>query len=227
MVPHAHMPRSAQEEVDNLYIQRIMADDQFRRTSNCYFIGTFFYLGGDFLILRQKCSLKALVTSFWHRLCYPWSTLLLKTEALQVGRMGVVKHKDQEGWLHLFASILPGPAALWRSEQLGELHMSVFLDIILLAWALRLSVPTDCPALLLNGCIPWCWHIFSLWRFPRPLDLGHSGVVMEMTSSVEWSCTCCHGYKNLLMGVLLHCHPVDGRKGSWDHLACLDCQARS
>lgn len=153
--------------------------------------------------------------------------LLLKIEALQVGRMGVVKHKHREVCLHLFASILPEPTALWSSEKLGELHMSIFLDIILLALALLLSVPSDCPALLLNGCIPWCWHIFSLWHFPRPLDLGHSCVVMEMTSSVEWSCTCCHGYKNLLMGVLLHCHHVDGSKGSWDHLACLNCQARS
>lgn len=82
--------------------------------------------------------------------------LLLKIEALQVGGMGVVKHKDREVCLHLFASILPELTALWRSEKLGELHMSVFLDIILLALALLLSVPSDCPALLLNGCIPWC-----------------------------------------------------------------------
>lgn len=116
MVPHAHMPRSAQEEVDNLYIQRIMADDQFRRTSDCYSVGTYFYFGGDFLILCQKCSLKALVTSYWHCLCYLRAMLLLKIEALQVGRMGVVKYKDQEVWLHLFASILPGPSALWSSR---------------------------------------------------------------------------------------------------------------
>lgn len=65
--------------------------------------------------------------------------------------MGCVRHKDWEVWLHLFAHILPGPTALRSSELLGELHMSVFLDIILLALALLLSGSTDCPALPLNG----------------------------------------------------------------------------
>lgn len=120
--------------------------------------------------------------------------------------------------------------ALEHSGQFSECAHNVFFNIILLPFALLSRVQPDQSL--------FCSWIVTVFRvlirflslsqhFPRPLDFGHSGVVMAMTSSVEWCCSCCHGYKDLLLRALLHCHPADSSKVPYDHLASLTSWAKS
>lgn len=120
---------------------------------------------------------------------------------------------------------IQSPMVLENPGQFSECDRSVFFNIILLPLALSPSVRTDQPQfLLLRGHVSRVLMRFlSLSRhFPRPLDFSHSGVVMAMTSSEERCCSCCHGYKDLLMRAPLHCHHAARSEERQDLLASLN-----